>query len=201
MSVVVLSKQEKIAFNVFNWLRKQLSGVNVCTLRHISAYLAKTNDELDIKKDIRLFVSMDGMMCNILLNDGTEIRFENNSDKLLNFVVEKRDLDVFMNFFVSTYELNDLSTSRVMGYVVYNEWSYIVDLDDFENKICSIKTYYKNKLVEIGTSYFDAISDCEITLDSMDGLDYLTTIMVKLNLLFNNVRSASKNDLVRKKCV
>lgn len=200
MAVVTLSKEEKISFGLFSWLRRQLPNADICTLRHLSVYLAMTNDELDIDRDVNLIVSMDKTMCNLLIGNRTEIRFENNSDKSLNFVVEKRDLDVNMTLLVSISNLNN-SNSIVLGDVVSGEWRYVIGFDDYENKICFIKTYYKNKLIESGTSYFKIVNNNFIGLDSINGLSYLTDMMIKLDLLYNNVRSANRNKLVRKKCV
>ena len=201
MVVVTLSKEEKIAYGMFSWLRKQLPNADVCTLRHISAYVAKTNNELDIDKDVKLIISMDGTMCNLLINDETEIRFENSSHRTLNFVVEKRDSDVFMILVVSTHKNNDLSTASVFGDVICGDWRYIIGFEDYENKICFIRTYYKNKFNESGTSYFKVSNNNNIELDSINGLSYLSEMMVKVDLLYNNARSVNNSKLTRRKCV
>lgn len=201
MTVVTLSREEKVAFGVFSWLRRQLPNADICTLRHISSYVAKINDELDIDSDVKLIISTDETMCNLLLNDGTEIRFENSSHKSLNFVVERRDLNIFMTLLVSMCDINDLSMARVFGDVVCGDWRYIIGFDDYENKICFIKTYYKNKLIERGTSYFKVSNSDNMGLDSINGLSYLTDAMLKVDLLYNNVRSVNNNKLVRRKCI
>ena len=199
MVVVTLSEKEKIIFDVFSWLRKQLPDVDISTLRHISVYLAMTNDQVNIDKDLKLIMSTDKTMCNLVLSDGTEIRFANSSHKLLNFVVEKQDLDICMTLLVSMQEINDSSIVMLCGDVVCGDWNYVVGIEDYENKLCFIKTYYKDKLIENGISYFKASVNGETGLDCIDGLGYLTDVMVKLRLLYNNVRNINKNKLVRRK--
>lgn len=201
MAVVTLSKEAKNAYDIFKWLREKLPNADICTLRHIGAYVAVAYDEIDIKRDINLILSVDKMMCNLLLNDGSEIRFENNSQKILNFIVDKRDGDIRMTLSVCMRELNNLHTAMVYGEVISSDWSYIISLDNNEDRICFIKTYYQNKLIENGTSSFKAIINKDIGLDCIDGLGYLTDIMVKMDLLYNNVRSVEKNKLVLKKCI
>ena len=201
MGAVYLSKEAKIAYGIFFKLREKLPKADISTLRHISVYLALTNESLDIDNDLKLIVSTDRTMCNLLLSDGTEIRFQNSSDKALNFVIDKRNLGVCMTLFVSTAKPDDLSTIMICGEVLSGDWRYSIGFDDFENKICFIKIYYRNKLIETGTSYFNPSVNRNIGLDCIDGLGYLSDIMVKLDLLYNNVRHVKKNKLVRRKCV
>lgn len=201
MGVVSLSKEAKMAYGIFFWLRKKLPNADICTLRHISVYVAMTNDELDIDNDLKLIVSMDETMCNLLLCDGTEIRFENSSHKSLNFVVDKRNLGIGMSLLVSTDKSDDLCTAKVVGEVVSDDWRYVIGSTDNQDKVYFIKTYYKGNLVENGTSYFKASVNEDIHLDCIDGLGYLTDVMVKLDLLYNNVINIKKNKLVKRKCV
>ena len=201
MGVVSLSKKAKMAYGMFSWLRKQLPNADVCTLRHVSVYVAMTNEELDIANDLNLIVSMDETMCNLLLSDGTEIRFENSSHRTLNFVVDKRNLDSHLTLIVSTDESDRLDTTRLLGRVESDGWSYVVGSTDDKNKVYFIKTYYKDNFVESGTSYFIPSINEDIHLDCIDGLGYLTDVMVKLDLLYNNVRSVNNSKLTRRKCV
>ena len=199
MGVVSLSKESKMAYGIFLWLRKQLPNADICTLRHISVYVAMTSENLDIYNDLKLILSTDRTMVNLLLSDGTEIRFKNNFDKLLSFVVEKRNLGVFMTMFVSADGLDNLYSTKIVGKVVSADWCYVISAADDEDKLYFIKTYYKNNLMKNGTSYFEASVNGDIHLDCIDGLGYLTDVMVKLDLLYNNVINAKKNNLVRKK--
>lgn len=199
--VVTLSKDEKKAYGIFSWLRNRLPDADISTLRHISVYLAKTNDEFDVEKDLELLIFNNGMMYRLCLKDGTEIRFSNNSNESIYLAIEKNDEDIGMTLLFSFDEAKDISKTIVFGSIIYEGWNYVVGLDDFERNICFIKVYKDGKLFEDGTSYFKVSIDSEISLDCIDGLGYLTDIIIRVELLYDNLRSIKNNRLVRKKCV
>ena len=201
MNVVSLSDEAKVAYGVFSWLRKQLPKADICTLRHISVYIAVTNDKLDIDNDLKLIVSTDETMCNLLLKNDTEIRFENSSKKSLKFVVDKHNEDIYMSLFVSTFYEGDLSSAMILGRVISDDWLYVIKFNNNDDKLCYIETYYKNKILENGISHFKLENNSDIGLDRIDGLGNLTDVMVKLDLLYNNVRNVKINKLVKRRCI
>lgn len=194
---VTLSKEAKKAYRIFSWLRERFPNADVCTLRHLSVYIARTNDEFDINRDIQIKSSKG--VCELLLTNGSEIRFVDNSDDPLFFIVENEDKDVYMTLYVAKQECYNLSTAFAHGTVGYRDWKYEIGSEDYESGNCFIKVYYKNELIEDATSDFNAIVEHDIGLDCIDGLGHLTDIMLKVNLLYNNLRSIQNNKLVRKK--
>lgn len=196
--VVTLSKDAKVAYDIFKWLRQQFSNANICTLRHISAYIARTYDAIDINRDIKIIMSLDMTMCSLLLSDGSEFRFVNDGNKEPCFVVGKSNGQIDMMFVVTMLEKDNLSKPSVIGKVVSGDWYYIVDSNSYDNNKNVINVYYKNEFVSDGTSYFDKFVDDNIGLDCIDGLGYLTDVMVRINLLYNNLIRVNNNRLVRK---
>lgn len=197
MGVVVLTKEVKIAYSVFSYLREKLPNADICKLRHISVYIARTNDEFDIDRDLHL--NLVGGVCELKLSNGSEIRFGSNSDEPLTFIVEKEEEDVYMTLYVSKHEPYNLSTAFVHGTVGFGEWKYEIGSDDYESDICFIRVYYKDNLMEEATSYFKVSTETDIGLDCIDGLGHLTSIMTRVDLLYNNLRMVKNNKLVRKR--
>ena len=197
MGVVVLTKEVKISYSIFSYLREKLSDSDICKLRHISVYIARTNDEFDVDSDLQL--NLFGGVCELKLSNGSVIRFGINSYESLTFIVENEEENVYMTLYVSKHEPYNLSTAFVHGTVGFDEWKYEVGSDDYESDICFIKVYYKDKLMEESTSYFKASTDTDIGLDCIDGLGHLTSIMTRVDLLYNNLRRVKNNKLVRKR--
>ena len=103
-----------------------------------------------------------------------------------------------MILFVSTQDHNNLSTAFAHGIVYYGNWKYIIGSEVVDEN-CFIKVYYKNELMEDATSYFYATCENDITLDCLNGLGYLTTIMMRTELLYSNIQALETSKLVRKK--
>lgn len=195
--MVELSKDARKAYRVFSFLREKLPCADVCTLRHISVYIARTNNEFDINRDLQLKLSDDELVCVLLLANGSVIRFATISDAPLDFIVEKAESNVCMKMIVSKNERYNLSTAYVYGDVVSGDWEYLVGSDEYEDDNCFIRVYYKGQLAT--TSYFKVATEDDISLDCIDGLGHLTSIMTRVELLYNNLNSVKNNRLVRKK--
>lgn len=199
--MVEMTKDSKKTYDIFLWLRKSLPNADVCTLRHVSVYIARTNDEFDINKDLQLVIS-DGDMCQLFLSNGMVIRFANyDSGNHLNFIVEISDPDVYMTMVVSNHETYNLSTAFVYGTVCMGDFEYLIDSDETDclSEDYFIKVYYKGKIQEEATSYFKVSTENDIGLDCIDGLGHLTSVMTRIHLLYNNLKKIKDKSLVRKR--
>lgn len=197
--IVQLSKESKNAYNIFGYLRNNLPNANPATLRHVSVYLARCYQDFDICSDLQItFKNNLELMCKLLLSDGRIISFSNCENDPLNIVVKKTSDDIDMTLFINQVKLENSEKIYASGIIIHDDWKYIIDsLNDDEN--CYIKVYYKEKLLEDATSYFFASDENDIGLDCFDNLGYLTSIMMHVELLYNNIRSLEENKLVRKK--
>jgi len=197
--VLEISKKSKIAFGTFSYLRENLPNTSPYTLRHICAYIARCYDEFDINKDLKLsFTNKANTICQLTLSNGSEITFCNFGSNSLDFIIEKGNDELISTTFVSTQDHNSLSTAYAHGIIYYENWKFVIG-SEVDDQNCFIKVYYKNELIENATSYFYATCENDINLDCLNGLEHLTTIMMRIELLYNNLKALDDNKLVRKK--
>lgn len=189
--MVVETKIDNKTFQTFHFLRESLPEVNPCIFRHISVYIAKTFEEFDAYSDIQIILG-DNNFYKLVILDGTEITFINDERLQLNFTISKKSINSQLDIIVTTLEENDLSSAYAHGEVSNKELFFTVDFMA-DNKTGLIDSYYKG---HHSTSYFDITEERDVNLDCIDGLGHLTTVMLRTNLLYDNLNNYK---LVRKK--
>lgn len=179
------------AFGTFNYLRKKIPSANVATLRHVSVYLARTNDIFDATKDIKINFYNEDKSCLLLLNDGSEIRFSNvNSDSIqfeIDRCVDSSDGLVWMSITAEQLSVksdDSIPDVQVIGEIIWNDWNYIVSNRCFKIGGTSVETFKSGELIDEEKCEICGLGMSDIHLDSIDGLNYITDVMVITDHLY-----------------
>lgn len=221
-----LSKDEGKAYRTFNWLLKHTKNVNLETLKQISVYLARSNDEFNIFRVGKINFNSNSSCYELLLSNGVKIVF--SAGDIFGFTVSRIDDNILMSVVVSEREKGNLSTANIYGKIrIKDDGMYIVtfrpnDIYDKSLKYGTINYYTEDEInwfkeivdenpeVDFDIiarknfiypfaekSFFESSSQTDIDLDCFNGC--LTTTMNMVHLLYENVKTIKVNKLVRKK--
>lgn len=224
MFAVYLTKEDKITYRVYCWLRNEVPNVRIETLRQISFYIAQNYHDLDVINHLNIKYNDAGNL-ELTLNDDILIEFSDGSEHF-GFVIKHNIENISMITLVSSIDAKDLSTVYVMGYVssvengIYMITSRLGDSKDDKTAYGVIDYYcdkaqfltywdtYKNgESLDLITnknshfnlnnrSYFNISLYEQVDLDCFNG--YVTEVLSRIDLLGNNLKILD-NKLVRVK--
>lgn len=216
MFVVYLTKEERMAYDIYFKLREYAPKANLETLRQISVYLARNNKVENINNDIEIKYNENKDTSYLLLNDGTIIEFHDEDD-IFNFSIIKDDGKQHMKTLIYLRDENDMSSLniyselKISGYGMYVVTFRPNDLSNENSlKYGSINYYTEDEIdwvMEIAMDEIDANFDIvakrnhifpfseKIHFDilkqediNLDGYQgYISNMLSKIDLLYDNM--------------
>ena len=211
---------------IYTKISEELKDVNDDVLKQVSIYLMNSTDkntEYNVEsKKFKYGINIYDYV--LVLSDGRRIYFSGKKD-CFNFLVLRYDLDneVVMSSVVSknngniniygtvkdinngVYILtfrpknmdNDSLKYGAINYYTVDELDWIYSLTNISDVYNDLDIVAKKNFVYpfADTSYFEVFSDYDFELDSFDG--YVNNVLVRIDLLYNNVRNVKKNKLIK----
>ena len=213
----MLTKQERMSFDIYLKFRDLFPKANIDVLRQISVYLARCNFNDEIYNNIKYKYVFDTDNSLIILNNGIEIEFNDFSGEF-GFIVRRNENNFSSNTVVYLKDASDKSSVNVYSELKINGFGmYVIsfrpkDLSDANSLKFATINYYTDDEIEWVNEYAGDNIDCNFDIVaknngiypfadksefellsqydmSLDSYQgYISNVLTRIDLLYDNMK-------------